>query len=324
MVFLTAQPHDLYFIWQIEVQIVNFRKHGISDKMQVLVWYPDNEMLKRQKKHPVNIKTEEWIKLSTKYPEVKFFFYKDEGVDLNLYIPQLRPHILSRHFDLYPELKNEVIFYHDSDIIFNYLPDFEELSKGDVNWQSNTTGYLDYSYLRRKEEEGKIPNEEAIKTLAEIGGVDVETIKQYDGKTGGAQYILKGIDGNFWRDVETQCIDIRNKFKHGLLNSINTKYFKTENQGFQSWCADMWAVNMALWSRGKITDVTPELDFSWATDSAETYHKKPIFHNAGVTKGYPGLFYKGDWINKSPLGKNHAVKKDSASWFYVEAIKEVK
>ena len=322
--FIQACPHDLYFIWQVEVNIVNFRKHKISHLMHVLVWYPDNEMLQKKGHSPVKIKIDEWVALARKYPEVSFSFYKDTGVDLGLYIPQLRPQILAKHFDMYPHLKNEVIFYHDSDIIFNYLPDFQSLAEGAINWQSDTSHYLDYDYLRRKEQQGNIPEHEAIETLAKIGNVTVDIIKSYTGRTGGAQYILKGIDGDFWRDVERQCVEIRKAFSFSVPNSINKKYFKSEAEGFQSWCADMWAVNMALWSRGKITDVTSELDFSWATDSAETYQKKPIFHNAGATKGHPGLFYKGDWIDKSPLGKNHAVKKDSASWFYVEAMKEVK
>lgn len=312
MRFISAQPYDFYFVWQVEVQIVNFRKHKVSDKMHVLVWYPqDNTDLKH------------WKILERKYPEVSFFYYKDQGVNLGLYIPQLRPHILSRHFDNFPHLSNEVIFYHDSDIIFNYLPDFELLTSDDINWQSDTSGYLDYNYLKRKEMQGNIPEDEAVATLAKIGNVSVETFKSYAGKTGGAQYILKGIDGNFWRDVERQVLEIRTAFFHGVEGSINRKYFPNENAGFQSWCADMWAVNMALWSRNKVTDVTPLLDFSWATDTAETYHKKPIFHNAGATAGSPGLFYKAKWMNKSPIGKIHAVKKDSASWFYVQQMAEI-
>jgi len=326
MIFISAQPWDTYFHWQVEVQIVNFRKFNISDKMNVLIWYPKGADYSF------------WLPLVDKYPEVSFSFYEDEGVNLGLYIPQLRPHILARHFDKNPSLKDEVIFYHDSDIIFNYLPDFNLLSEGDVNWQSDTSGYLDYNYLRRKEIEGKIPEDEAIKVLCNIGNVTVETMKSYSDKTGGAQCILKGVDGDYWRDVEKQVITIRQAFTHKnapnvaktpenmaiLSNSINTKYFPTENAGFQSWCADMWAVNMALWSRNKVTDVIPLLDFSWATDSKETYLKKPIFHNAGVTRQSEGLFYKGGWMSQSPIGKVHRVKKDSASYFYVQAINEVK
>lgn len=322
MIFISAQPHDIYFAWQIEVQACNFRKFGLSDKMHVLVWYPDNDLRRAEGKTVEEFKQKEWDEVKRKYPEVKFYFYKDQGVDLGLYIPQIRPHILSRHFATYPELNQEVIFYHDSDIIFNYLPDFESLSKGYINWQSDTSSYLDYNYLRRKEDQGNMPPEEAIQTLARIGNVSIETFKSYASKTGGAQYILKGIDASFWQDVERQVLEIRRAFWHSIPDSINKKYFANESAGFQSWCADMWAVNMALWARCQTTDITPELDFSWATDSAETYHKKPIFHNAGANGSQPGVFHKAKWIHKSPIGLIHSVKKDSASYFYVQAIQE--
>jgi hypothetical protein len=339
MIFISAQPHDIYFLWQVEVQACNFRKHGVSDKMHVLVWMTDNDLRAQRGEEVEDINMEGWVALAKKYPEVKFSFYKDKGLtvpEFNLYIPQLRPQILAKHFDLHPELKSETIFYHDSDIIFNRLPLFSDLGPGEVNWTSNTSHYLDYSYLRRKEIEGNIPEEEAIKALCDIGRVPVELFKSMDGNNGGAQYVLKNIDGDFWRDVEQMSIAIRTAFTHKdegnvnrhpelqelLSQSINTKYFPHENAGFQSWCADMWAVNFAIWNRGREVQTTPLLDFSWATDSAETYKAKPIFHNAGATGTQDGVFYKGAWIMKSPIGKPLTAKKSTASWFYVEAIRE--
>lgn len=314
MIYLSCQPIDTYFQWQVEVQIVNFRKFGVSDKMHIVVWYPERraEELKN------------WYKLQEKYPETKMFFYPDSGVNLGLYVSQLRPHTLKKHFATYPDLNKEVIFYHDSDIIFNYLPDFEELLKDNVNWQSDCSSYLDYNYLRRKEKEGNIPENAAINVLARIGKIPLEIIQSYTGKTGGAQCILKGVDSKFWEDVESQCIDIRKAFWWNIPTSINKKYFPSENKGFQSWCADMWALNMALWKRGKITNVTPLLGFSWATSSYEEYLKKPIYHNAGATKDTPDLFYKGAWIHKSPIGQEITTRVNSASEQYVKAIQEVK
>lgn len=331
MIFLSCQPNDVYFQWQIEVQITNFRKFNISDKMHILVWYKkETENIKRDNKTGKEVKRfltttdlEPWKKIQKKYPEVKIFFYEDEGVDLWLYIPQLRPHTIKKHFKAHPELEKEVIFYHDSDIIFNYLPDFQQLVGDDVNWQSNTSHYLDYDYLLRKEKQGNIPEHEAIGKLAEIGRITVDTIQSYTGKTGGAQYLLKNVDSDFWADVERICLEIRKAFSYSVPGSINKRYFPNEATGYQSWCADMWAVNFALWSRGKVTDVTPQLDFSWATDTAKTFLEKPIFHNAGATATTHGLFYKNKWIDKSPLGLAHPVKKDSASFYYVQAMAEV-
>ena len=314
-IFICVQPYDFYFYWQVEVLITNFRKHAVSNYMHVIVWFPEEK-----KKETVN-----WEKLKDKYPEVSFFYYVDSGnTNIQLYIPQLRADALIQHFEKYPELREKTIFYHDCDIIFNYLPGFEGLAKGEINWQSNTSSYLDYDYLAGKEKEGNIKEHEVIGKMAQIGGITTDIIKSYTGKTGGAQYILKGIDADFWRDAKRMMIQLRQLLFYGHTPSINKTYFASENAGFQSWCADMWAVNFSLWKRGKVTDITPKLDFSWATDDAETYMLKPIFHNAGVSALSNGLFYKAKWMTSSPIGKRHNVKKDTASYFYVKAIQEVK
>lgn len=316
LVFLSACPHDSYFIWQCEVFITNFKEKGIPEnQIHVIVWYPKEGLNK------------DWDKIKRKYSRVKFFFYEDQGVDLELYIPQLRPHILKRYFNDHKEiLEGKQFFYHDADIIFNFLPNFYSLIEGDLCWQSDTSHYLDYDYLRRKEQQGNIPEDEAVAVLADIGRVSVETIKSYQGKTGGAQYLLKGISSDFWEDVERQVLEIRKAFFFNIPGSVNRKYFKTESEGFQSWCADMWAVNFSLWSRGKETNVTPELDFSWATDSYQTFLKKPIFHNAGATPSNKKLFYKGAWVDRSPIVNCERIRisKLFASHAYVEAIKKVK
>ena len=315
LIFLQVVPKDDYFVWQLDVQIHNFRKHNISDKMEIIVWYPKgfNGFSK-------------WIALQFKYPEAKFFFYEDDGVDLGLYIPQLRPHSLKKHFLKYQDrLVDKVFFYHDSDIIFNYLPDFEELMKGPICWQSDCSSYLDYDYMRAKERQGNMPDFEGIILMAEIGRISPKTIEDYNKRTGGAQNILKGIDYRYWEDVERICLEIRRKFFYNIHDSINRKYFTSENAGWQSWTCDMWAVNFALWSRGILTDTTELLTFSWGTDSVETYLKKPIFHLAGVTRNMDGLFYKGNWIDKSPIGKvkSSNIKSTSACYFYVKELEEL-
>ena len=88
MIFLQAVPHDLYFQWQIEVQIVNFRKFEISQNMHICVWYPKGSQ-----------ELPKWKEIQRKYPEVKIVCYEDSGVNLGLYIPQLRPHNLIKHFE---------------------------------------------------------------------------------------------------------------------------------------------------------------------------------------------------------------------------------
>ncbi len=266
-----------------------------------------------------------WKNIQDKYPEVRIFLYKDEGADVKTYIPVLRPHTLKQHFR--NKTSNKVYFYHDADIIFNYLPDFEQLMEGDTCWQSDCSSYLDYSYLKKKEEEGKMPDLTILGKMAEISGISIEVIKNYDKKTGGAQTILRNLDESFWQDVEEFSLKIINSFHYSKPDSINKQFFKSEQEGLQSWCADMWALNFAQWKRGITTDITPKLNFSWATDSLENYNSKPIFHNAGNTKPPEppkNLFYKGEWRAKSPIGQELVMPaEDTASRKYVEAILEV-
>ena len=309
LLFISCQPFDFKFTWQIDVQCWNFREMGVSDKYHVLIWYKGSEDLS------------EWKRLEDKYKEVKFFYYRDEGARLDVYIPVLRPHCLKRHFKKFEEeFKGKIFFYLDSDVIFRELPDMNLLG-GDIIYQSDTSSYLDYDYLYRKEKQGNIPEEEVIKGLAKIGRITPDIIKSYKGNTGGAQYILKNIDHTFWEDVEKMSLQIIEYLSFNR-RGINKKYFKTESEGFQSWCADMWAVNFSLWKRGLKTSTHKEMAFTWATDPYNRWFENKIYHDAGA--GIRGLFKKGEWVNKSPVGRNISVLKSFASHHYVEAIKKVK
>lgn len=317
LVFISCQPSNFEYTWQIDVQCWNFRELNILQNYQIIVWYKNEVELKN------------WVALQQKYKEAKFFFYKDQGAQTNIYVPVIRPHTLKRHFKEHEEyLKDKVFFYLDNDVIFRELPDFENFIHDDICWQSDTSGYLDYNYVVRKEEEGKVPDNQFVKKLCEIGGVSVETYKSYAGKTGGAQYILKGIDSDFWAEVEQMSLDIYSAFLHksngGTDYSMNSLYFNSENNGLQSWCADMWAVNFCLWKRGKFTDVHPEFRFSWATDQASIWHECKIYHNAGGMK--KGMFNKNAeiWKRISPVGKNFSVLSAYANKYYVDAIKKVR
>lgn len=177
--------------------------------------------------------------------------------------------------------------------------------------------------MRRKEEEGGMQFEEGIKIMSEIGNISPHIIKSYDSNTGGAQNVLKNIDSLYWEDVERICIEIRRKFYYPIQNSINSRYFKSETHGWQSWTCDMWALNFSLWNRGIKTAITDKLDFSWATNDWNTYLMKPIYHNAGALKD-SGLFYKGNWIHKSPIGVEIPDSPpNSASAAYIQAIRDV-
>jgi hypothetical protein len=316
MVFISAQPDDNYFLWQLEVQINNFRKFGYSDKMHVLLYKPAD----RDEWNP------NFEEIERRYPEVKFFRYEDRGAFIKAYIPILRPHILKQHFKKYPELEKEVIFYHDSDILFTREIDFESLSKDDVWYVSDTNGYIGYEYFKSKIKDVKPTRKDTwnvdnmLKPLIQYTGATLEQFKELEGNAGGAQYLLKGVNWEFWEAIEKNCLNINLYFR-----TINTNFFPNEDAGIQRWCADMWAMLWCGLALGKEIKITNELAFSHATDEIGEWDKKPIYHNAGVTNE-PDMFYKGKYHdNRSfPWGDNLShVSNKWASFKYVQEIKEV-
>jgi len=125
------------------------------------------------------------------------------------------------------------------------------------------------------------------------------------------------------------CLIIRKYLQH-----VNSIFFASEEKGFQSWCADMWAVLWNLWLRDQETKNIPEMDFSWASDPIEKVHKLGMFHNAGIISrdmGYPA-FYKGIYhTGKDPFQDTHLdivyndeQSKKHGTHYYVTKMFELK
>ena len=141
IIFLSAQPDNQYFHWQIEVLIHNFLKVGINPNyIEILFGYYQTP-------------STEGLSLAKKYPMVRFFFYKIRIFDNFGYIPIIRPDLLEQHFINYPELYEEVIFYHDSDIIFRKLPDFDSMYDDQYWYLSNTVSYIGSNYIKSKSDD---------------------------------------------------------------------------------------------------------------------------------------------------------------------------
>lgn len=317
MIFISAQPDDRYFAWQLEVQINNFRKYGYSDKMHVLLYKPAD----RRYWNP------EFEMLEERYPEVRFFRYEDTGAMIRAYIPVLRPHILKQHFRNHPELENEAIFYHDSDILFTKRIDFEPMLQDNIWYVSDTNSYISYNYFKSKEQDVKVhkqaiyDTDKMLEPLLASVGITVDQFKKQEGQCGGAQYILKNVTADFWERVEKDCINIKL-----YLKTQNITYFPSEDKGIQSWTADMWAILWNAIATGKEVKTTKELDFSWATDKIEEWSNKPIYHNAGAT-GEPHIFFKGKFHDNvtTPFEVEiTGISKDYASYMYFQEIQDVK
>ena len=310
LIFISAQPDQIYFHWQVELYMYQFSKHGIKDKCYAIFGYTDKP-------------SDYIINLSKTY---NIFWYKDGRKNKN-YSPAIRPHILKKFFKDKPELCKNV-FYHDSDIFLVKLPNFELLLNDDIGYLSDTISYIGYNYIkecstRYKSKYPKLPHNDILTKMCKCVGISEDLVKENESNSGGAQYILKNIDWTFWRNVEIRCYDL-----YDMLKNYESKY--PIDHHIQSWTTDMWCVLWEYWKLGKKTLIHSELDFSWATDSRADYYKKNIFHLAGVTSDQKAVFYKGNYASKNVLEvyKNNKslfddISTNSSTFEYVNIIKEV-
>ena len=298
--FICAQPTSLYYAWQVEVLINNFIDMGINpNNIDIVCWKINNVI-------PV-----EWVKLTQNYP-ARFFFY-DDTRDTKHYISSIRPNILKQHFAAHPELENEAIFYHDCDMVFTKPIDWKQFLDDDKWYGSDTRWYIAHSYILGK-------GQDVMDKMCEIVGIDEQVIKDNELNSIGAQYLMKGINSEFWANVEKDCERLYNEIT--VLNNMK----KNENPQYhelQIWCADMWAVLWNGWKRGKETVCHAELEFSWGTSNEEDWNRLNIFHNAGVVSSADGLFYKSEYMNRLPFNEPLEIKEGTASRKYWDIIQSV-
>jgi len=302
--FICAQPDDTYYTWQVHLWIESLRKIGHSDKAIVLIFIPS-----------FREKNQKWQQIIDLYPEAEFVFYKDVDNEvsplLSTYIPVLRPFCLRNYFKDYPDMEDKAVFYCDSDVVFTESFNIDKFINDDVNYLSDTNSYINASYFDSKERD-VLPEKleeykqmDILDDLAKKIGISREIAEANNDHSGGAQYLLKGVDAEFWNKVMISCIIIRKE-----LQSINKKFFKDENSGFQSWCADMWAVLWNIWRINGKTKNIPELEFSWSSDNIDKLKRTGILHNAGITDNFMGgaypAFYKGTYhTGKDPFKDPH-------------------
>ena len=303
--FLCAQPDDTYYTWQVHLWLESLRKIGHSDKATVLIFIPNF-----REKNP------KWEQVMALYPESEFVFYKD--VDnasklLGIYIPIIRPYVLMKYFNEHPDMVNKAVFYCDSDIVFTERFDIEQYIHDDVCYLSDTNSYINASYFDSKIKDVKpemleeYKKRDILSEITSLVGITREICEKNNLHSGGAQYLIKNIGGSFWDKVMTDCLLIRT-----YLSNVNKQFFESEAKGFQSWCADMWAVLWNLWLRDQETKVVPEMEFAWSSDNISKLDRVGILHNAGIvgnTQGDIPTFYKGNYhTGSSPFEDPHLYK----------------
>jgi hypothetical protein len=311
--YVCAQPAIPYYTWQVEVMLNNFIEMGVNpNHIDVVCTKPNGEI------------PEAWSKLAHKYA-ARFFFY-EENRETKHYPSSTRPNILKQHFKAHPYLKDDAIFYYDADIIFTQPPHqwiTSEMINDDKWYGSDTRWYIAHSYIVSK-------GEDILDKMCEIVNIDKQVVKDNELNCIGAQYLMKDIDYDFWNTVE---IHSERLFKE--ITDMNEEKVqidrRTMSEGesrapyhpIQIWCADMWAVLWNGWMIGKETVCHPNFEFSWGTSDINTYNRHNIFHNAGVTSSEGGLFYKAQWMNELPYGKDLKINDNTASNEYWKWIQKV-
>lgn len=305
IVFISAQPDVQYFHWQVEVMLHNFMRLGINPNWIEVIWTIYGQASPQLRA------------LSQKYPYVRFFMYERTVTDNFGYIPILRPDSLEQHFTKFPELRGDVIFYHDSDIIFRELPNFDAMHD-DLHWYlSDTVSYIGSNYIKSK-------GHDLFNKMCELTNISPALVESNQENSGGAQYLMKFVNAEYWKNVKNDAL-ILYKFMSELESLERSRLTPEQLVNYnpiQKWCADMWAV---LWNALKIgaqPRVSSDLSFSWGSSSLSNYNQHNIMHNAGVTNNADGrLFYKGDFMNNNPFDADFSnIDKNTASFKYVEAI----
>lgn len=317
LVFVSAHPDIPYFHWQTKVYTNNFIEKGIK---------PENIHVLFVMVNGNSSPSEESLKL--KDIGINVHHYLDDR-KYKKYIPSLRPLAMSRWLKDFPELGKQY-FYHDSDIIFRELPDFDKLLTDDIVYLSDTLSYISYDYImgccrRYEQHHPSLEKNYLIQLMADIVGITIDTIKENNKNSGGAQYLIKNTDYTFWEKI---YLDSENLYKR--LFDFNFRHQIPFGE-LQIWTADMWAVLWNLWLTNHETKIVNDLSFSWATDKISTYEKHPILHMAGVTDDLKRkMFYKGEFITVDPLQKLREndnyfdyIEKDSATIKYIDQMKKV-
>lgn len=311
--YISAQPVSVYFIWQLDLLIFNFKNLGLNKENIHILFAYNEEVDKKQI-------LEEFVTRNSKYASI--FLYNDTRSKKN-YLSSVRPHIISKHITQHPYLEQSVLLYHDSDLLFKRLPDVNLFMDDEYCYVANTKSYLGYNYIM------DCLTEREFEKMCSIVGISSEQVKGLDQKfVGGAQYIVKGTSIDFWRKVE---IDSENLFNYmTAINEKKNKNFRSNNDalagkkiGIQAWCSDMWAMLWNLSLVGKEVRVLEDLNHCWPWDHISEWDKKPILHYSGSITS--SKFFRKGLYNLFPpyYSKNIAeIDVDTVSNAMVQGIKD--
>lgn len=307
LMIVSAQPDEQYFHWQLEIQLHNLRKHNKDKQYVILLGVFKGNTLSSWAKERIS-------------EGVNIVVYE---INLHRYVPALRFELLSQYYKQYNvngELSAKSVLYIDSDVIFREWLDETQFSNNNTVYMSDCNSYLNYDYIASK---GSIKNkEDLLDKLCLTVGISKDIVKLNNKNSGGCHYYFKPNTVN--EKFLVECLSAIHKF-YNVAEDYRTKREETEGDyhALQSWCADMWVVLWTLWKNKVNTELSDELNFTWATDNASTWYLNKIYHNAGIEASNTISFNKLKFEQKSPLLRTHNVDERFANWWYAKEINEI-
>jgi hypothetical protein len=294
MKYCTVADDTTYFHWQLKVMIGNFREVGINpNKIEIVILHHSPQP------------SEKGRELQRGNPDVRFHFYLDDRQDKS-YIPSKKPYGMYKHLLSYPDLNNEAIFYHDSDMLFTNKINEVLLESGDRWYTSDTDGYIGHDYVIGR-------GIEQYYKMCEIIGVSPDLIKHNDG--GGAQYVMKNTTPAYWLKVYEDSNKLWHFFEKQKAEGKDNK--------IQTWVAEMFATLWVGYQFGNRIKNHKELDFIMGPNPIAEIGKVKIYHNAGVTDTIKEThFFKGEYTNRYPIEFRPTLSDANATHWYVQQIKK--
>lgn len=312
MRLIQALPDSPYFVWQLYAQMLNFRDWGIEQDAVIVVSTADRGEPSAKMKE-----FEEWTK-------AKVYYFNDTR-ESKEYASSIRPHLLAKYFEFIEQ--PEIFFYHDQDIIFVTRPELDSLMDGTC-YVAPQPAIAPFDYLSTKYCK-MFHNGNVFTDMCTFMNVSPDTIEENDVNAGGAQYVLSGIDANFWKKMEMDCEILYQFLYHTTREDASNSIYH-----IQIWTADMWCLLWSLFDKGYKVRQSNKIGFNWPWEPVTL----PIMHNAGITehnmdeKDQNGNFVAHKFFFKSgfngedfPFGRDFSfVSKSISQYFYVLLLNRLK
>lgn len=340
---IVAVSDDRYMQWQIQLLLESFKEHNFNGDIRILLFKP----LDRREWN------KDWGKIEDRYPNIKFFRYEDDGSVhplLRSYHTIHRAYSLKKHWEQFPELKDNAILYLDSDVLLTKELNLEPYLQDNINYGADIRSYNNQAYFDGKE--GRVRpekmeeylREDPLEQMWKEHGVSRELLKEYNDDCAGVHYLLKNITVDIWDEVLTKSVPLIQR-----LEKLNQYFIEGDtpldrkNNGWQSFCADIYILLWALYKRGGKTKILDCLNFTWSTDTYSKVNDTHWMHNCSISSedqfegGLGKAFYKGKraYVNNlvTPFDEseqsyidsilNNEISKKYANYYYAEKIKQL-